>query len=193
MDVYLVDGTYELFRHFFALPSATDGNAKKIAAVRGVLTSVLSMIEAGATHIGVATDQSGTARLWCRLLIVLAAMIVGAPGHAQSGSAPQARVIQLDAAGKDYLPILTGPPESVSMESGLVILAPNRTVGKHSTKEHEELLIVLEGEGQMIFSDGSTLPVKRNTALYCPPRTEHDVKNTGSVPLRYVYVAAEVR
>jgi len=137
--------------------------------------------------------QSDTARLLCRLLILVAAMMVGAPGHAQSVSAPQARVIHLDAAGKDYLPILTGPPESVSMESGLVILAPNRTVGKHSTKEHEELLIVLEGEGQMIFSDGSTLPVKRDTALYCPPRTEHDVKNTGNAPLRYIYVVAEVR
>ncbi len=57
MDVYLIDGTYELFRHFFALPSATDGEGQEIAAVRGVLTSVLSMIEGGATHIGVATDH----------------------------------------------------------------------------------------------------------------------------------------
>jgi len=57
MDVYLVDGTYELFRHFFALPGATDANGQEIAAVRGVLTSVLSMIEQGATHIGVATDH----------------------------------------------------------------------------------------------------------------------------------------
>jgi 5'-3' exonuclease len=57
MDVYLVDGTYELFRHFFALPSAKDGNGQEIGAVRGVLTSVLSMIERGATHIGVATDH----------------------------------------------------------------------------------------------------------------------------------------
>jgi 5'-3' exonuclease len=57
MDVYLVDGTYELFRHFFALPSAQDANGQEIAAVRGVLTSVLSMIEQGATHIGVATDH----------------------------------------------------------------------------------------------------------------------------------------
>ena len=57
MDVYLIDGTYELFRHFFALPSATDGNGQEIAAVRGVLTSVLSMIEAGASHVGVATDH----------------------------------------------------------------------------------------------------------------------------------------
>src|SRR5690348_539964 len=57
MDVYLVDGTYELFRHFFALPSALDDQGQEIAAVRGVLASVLSMIESGATHIGVATDH----------------------------------------------------------------------------------------------------------------------------------------
>jgi 5'-3' exonuclease len=57
MDVHLLDGTYELFRHFFALPSAVDANGQEIGAVRGVLASVLSMIERGATHIGVATDH----------------------------------------------------------------------------------------------------------------------------------------
>ena len=57
MDVHLVDGTYELFRHFFAVPAATDIDGQEIGAVRGVLTSVLSMIERGATHIGVATDH----------------------------------------------------------------------------------------------------------------------------------------
>jgi len=57
MDVHLVDGTYELFRHFFAVPAAADINGHEIGAVRGVLTSVLSMIERGATHIGVATDH----------------------------------------------------------------------------------------------------------------------------------------
>jgi 5'-3' exonuclease len=57
MNVHLVDGTYELFRHFFAVPAAADVNGQEIGAVRGVLTSVLSMIENGATHIGVATDH----------------------------------------------------------------------------------------------------------------------------------------
>jgi 5'-3' exonuclease len=57
MDVHLIDGTYELFRHFFALPAATDVNGQEVGAVRGVLNSVLSMIERGATHIGVATDH----------------------------------------------------------------------------------------------------------------------------------------
>lgn len=57
MDVHLIDGTYELFRHFFAVPSAADSNGREIGAVRGVVNSVLSMIERGATHIGVATDH----------------------------------------------------------------------------------------------------------------------------------------
>ena len=57
MEVYLVDGTYELFRHFFAVPSSLDDNGQEIGAVRGVLASVLSMIEHGATHIAVATDH----------------------------------------------------------------------------------------------------------------------------------------
>jgi 5'-3' exonuclease len=57
MDVYLVDGTYELFRHYFAVPSSTDTNGEEIGAVRGVLTSIVSMLERGSTHIAVATDH----------------------------------------------------------------------------------------------------------------------------------------
>jgi len=57
MDVHLVDGTYELFRHFYAVPAAQDSHGREIGAVRGVLRSVLTMIEQGATHIAVATDH----------------------------------------------------------------------------------------------------------------------------------------
>jgi 5'-3' exonuclease len=57
VDVYLVDGTYELFRHYYALPPARDENGQQIAAVRGVLSSVLGLIRGGATHIAVATDH----------------------------------------------------------------------------------------------------------------------------------------
>jgi 5'-3' exonuclease len=57
MNVHLIDGTYELFRYFFAVPAAADVKGQEVGAVRGVLTSVLSMIEDGATHIGVATDH----------------------------------------------------------------------------------------------------------------------------------------
>ena len=57
MIVHLIDGTYELFRHFYGLRSFNKGNDKPFGAVAGVLHSVLEMIETGATHVGVATDH----------------------------------------------------------------------------------------------------------------------------------------
>ena len=57
MDIHVVDGTYELFRHYYALPSARDKDGQEVGAVRGVLASVLGMITGGATHIAVATDH----------------------------------------------------------------------------------------------------------------------------------------
>jgi len=51
----------------------------------------------------------------------------------------------------------------------------------------------LEGQGEMVFHDGSRLELKARTALYCPPETEHDVKNTGTSTLRYVYVVANAQ
>jgi 5'-3' exonuclease len=57
IDVHLVDGTYELFRHHFAVPSHLDPDGMEVAAVRGVLGSVMMMLEQGATHVGVATDH----------------------------------------------------------------------------------------------------------------------------------------
>ena len=57
MNVHLVDGTYELFRHFFAVPSHTNRDGQEVSATRGVVASMLSMLEEGATHLGVATDH----------------------------------------------------------------------------------------------------------------------------------------
>ncbi|MFZ0770351.1 MAG: cupin domain-containing protein [Candidatus Sulfotelmatobacter sp.] len=112
---------------------------------------------------------------------------------AKSQEKPAPKVVELDSRGKDYLQVLGGPPESVTMKSGLVVLAPNKSVGKHSTGQHEELLVVLEGQGEMSFKDGSKLDVQANHALYCPPETEHNVTNTGRSVLRYVYVVASTR
>ena len=57
MKVHLIDGTYELFRHYYALPSARDKDGYEVAAVRGVLAAVLGMVREGATHLAVATDH----------------------------------------------------------------------------------------------------------------------------------------
>ncbi len=111
----------------------------------------------------------------------------------QKAGAPRPKVIQLAPSGEDVTPVLAGPPESVKMRSGLVILAPGKSVGRHSTEQNEELLIVFEGQGEMSFKDGSKLPVKANSAVYCPPQTEHNVTNTGTGTLRYVYVVSNAR
>jgi 5'-3' exonuclease len=57
MKVHVLDGTYELFRHYFAVPSHLDPDGHEVGATRGVVRSVLGMLEQGATHVGVATDH----------------------------------------------------------------------------------------------------------------------------------------
>ncbi len=57
MQIYLVDGTYELFRHYYALPNARDAEGREVAATRGVLASMLGMLKGGVTHLAVATDH----------------------------------------------------------------------------------------------------------------------------------------
>jgi 5'-3' exonuclease len=57
MNIHLVDGTYELFRHFYGVPSAKNGEGEEVAAVRGVMYSIRGLVRDGATHIGIATDQ----------------------------------------------------------------------------------------------------------------------------------------
>ncbi len=57
MKVHLVDGTYELFRHFYGAPPHRNAAGQEVAAVRGVVSSVLQLLSEGATHVGVATDH----------------------------------------------------------------------------------------------------------------------------------------
>jgi 5'-3' exonuclease len=57
MRVHLLDGTYELFRHFYAMPRQADRDGHEVAAIAGVVGSVLGMLEGGTTHLGVATDH----------------------------------------------------------------------------------------------------------------------------------------
>lgn len=120
-------------------------------------------------------------------------MIALGSGALWSQEKPHAKVVKLDSAGKRDTVLLGGPPETVTMRSGLVILRPGQTVGKHSTGTHEEMLVILEGKGSMLFNDGSRLEVDPDHILYCPPRTEHDVTNSGSGLLRYVYIVASAK
>ena len=67
MKVHLVDGTYELFRHYYAIPSRLNAAGQEVAATRGVVASLLSLVAGGATHVAVATDhivESFRNQLW---------------------------------------------------------------------------------------------------------------------------------
>jgi quercetin dioxygenase-like cupin family protein len=114
-------------------------------------------------------------------------------GQQQMLKKPVPKIIPLDPKGQDYLRVLAGPPETSTMRSGLVTLAPNKSVGNHSTEDFEELVIVLEGQAEMKITGGEVLRLGRGFAAYCPPHTEHDVMNIGTDPLRYIYIVAEAK
>jgi quercetin dioxygenase-like cupin family protein len=124
------------------------------------------------------------------LSILLTAVVVLVNGQTKD-SKPQPHAVELKADKSDYQKVLGGPPQTVSMESGLVVLAPSKSVGKHSTKSYEEAVVVLAGNGEMRITGGTTLQLKPNVVAYCPPMTEHDVVNTGSGPLRYLFIVAK--
>jgi len=104
---------------------------------------------------------------------------------------PEPKMIYAGDGTQVYIRLLGGPPESITMRSGAVTLQPGKSVGKHTTENNEELLVILGGSGAFILTDGGQLEMKVNTVLYCPPFTEHDVMNTGAVALRYIYIVAK--
>jgi len=125
-------------------------------------------------------------------MIMLASSVFGRQ-QPQSTPQPVPKVIQLDPKGQDYLRVLAGPPETSTMRSGLVTLAPQKSVGKHSTGNFEELVIILDGRAEMIITGGEALRLGKGFAAYCPPHTEHDVLNIGTEALRYIYIVAEAK
>jgi len=104
---------------------------------------------------------------------------------------PQPMVVQLNEKTTDYQEILAGPPQTASMESGLVVLGPGKSGEQHSTKGYEEVLVVLSGSGELVVSGGGTLQLVAHSVAYCPTATVHNIRNVGRVPLRYVYIAAK--
>lgn len=90
----------------------------------------------------------------------------------------------------EYQRILEGKPQTLGMRSGRVYLGPGQACGQHSTKDHEELLVFLSGRGELLIGAGARHPVGVGKVAYIPPETLHDVSNTGSEPLVYIYCVA---
>lgn len=123
-------------------------------------------------------------RTWLVLLLALTPLISQAPPR-------QALTLALECPGGDC-PLLKGVPQTAGMRSGFVRLKPGESVGWHSTGQNEESLVILHGSGEALI-EGQ--PARRFTApqlVYIPPAARHNVTNTGTEALEYVYVVAPV-
>jgi mannose-6-phosphate isomerase-like protein (cupin superfamily) len=105
------------------------------------------------------------------------------------GPAPQPFVRALQDPN-DYHLLLTGRPQTCGMRSGRVRLAPGRSIGRHNTQGNEELLVFLSGRGVAELGEDTRLDVGAGQVAYIPPHTAHDIRNTGTEPLQYVFCVA---
>jgi quercetin dioxygenase-like cupin family protein len=127
------------------------------------------------------------------VLVLLPGLTVAQEAPGKSAPSPSVKVVELDPGDSPYQELLTGPPETASLRSGLVTLAPGTSVGKHNTENFEEMLMPLEGEGELRLPGRPAVRIRPGVIAYAPVHTEHDVVNTGTKRLRYIFIVAEVR
>jgi len=125
---------------------------------------------------------------------ILATGILVASGAmaAQEAGTPKPQVFRAECAGGDCV-LMKGAPQTGGMRGGSVKLGPKESVGWHSTNESEEALTILHGSGVAHIEGGADVALGENTIAYIPPRTRHDVTNTGGTPLEYVWIVAPLR
>jgi mannose-6-phosphate isomerase-like protein (cupin superfamily) len=98
-------------------------------------------------------------------------------------------VKDLDGGGEMHLPLLT-EENARRMRAGMVTLGAGEECGRHNTEDYEELLIIVEGQGEAELEGYGALALAAGHVAYVPPGTFHNVRNRGPGPLRYVYVVA---
>lgn len=90
-----------------------------------------------------------------------------------------------------YAPLLAPPADAPSMRAGLVTLVPGGECGAHTTGSHEEFIVCLDGEGEIDAEGLGTSRLASGHVAYNPPNTRHNVRNTGTTPMRYIFVVAK--
>lgn len=103
----------------------------------------------------------------------------------------KAFVIELNEE-KGYQRLIPGAPTTHGMKSGRVYLEPGADCGLHSTEDKEEQLVFLSGRGTAIIGE-EELVVGKGCVCYIPPHTEHNIRNTNTEPLVYVFCVAPVK
>ncbi len=102
------------------------------------------------------------------------------------------KIIKLDSEERYMRLFSIKNGDAISFRSGYVILKENENIGEHNTGNAEEILIILEGKGELYINGREKLNFEEGTAVYIPPGTVHDVKNTGKGLLKYIFVTTGV-
>ena len=97
------------------------------------------------------------------------------------------------ACAEGDCPLLKGVPQTNGMRGGSVKLNPGQSVGWHSTSGNEEALVILHGTGAATFEGHADVVLHEKMLAYIPPETRHNVTNTGTEPLEYVWLVAPVK
>ncbi len=123
------------------------------------------------------------------LALLLMSFALALPPLFSQSPRPSPLSIELQCAGGDC-PLLRGVPQTAGMRSGFVRLKSGETVGWHTTGGNEESLVILHGRGEARIEGRAAQPFIAPELVYIPPVTRHNVANTGSELLEYVYVVA---
>jgi quercetin dioxygenase-like cupin family protein len=121
-----------------------------------------------------------------RTLANVALLAVVAFGQSEK---PGPKTFVLNCAAGDC-PLLKGAPQTAGMRGGSVRLKPGESVGWHSTGSNEESLVILHGNGTAKIEGHPDMPLGEKNLAYIPPSTRHNVTNTGTDVLEYVWIVA---
>jgi len=104
---------------------------------------------------------------------------------------PHPKIIYFHPDSNQYQSLLDEEKDSVVFCSGVITLEPNKTGKLHSTKIYEEIIIPLQGEGQVLINDNIKLDIKYGKIAFIPTHMEHQVVNTGKINFKYIYITTK--
>jgi quercetin dioxygenase-like cupin family protein len=125
------------------------------------------------------------------LLTFLVTSFVNPDKNAKKNHVPF--VLHLSQGGSEKVTAILDSTKSVRMKSGFVTLQQGDNVGSHNTWDHEELLVILGGEGEVEAQGLGKQKLTEGMVVYIPPNNQHNVYCSGSSPLRYIYIVAPVK
>lgn len=104
----------------------------------------------------------------------------------------KAKILKLESDSK-YQRLFNKDSGTCGLKSGHVILKKGEEIGEHSTNGLEEALVILKGKGALIINSEEEFDFEKNTVLYIPPDTVHNIKNTGNGILEYIFITSNAK